>query len=88
MPLMEMDDMTCAELVELVTEYLEDTLAPGEPERIRRHLLECDGCAAHVAQMRAVLRVAGTLAPEELSPAAGQQLTAVFRSWADERPAR
>jgi anti-sigma factor RsiW len=83
---MQMDDMACAELVELVTEYLEGTLPPGEHERIRRHLLECDGCAAHVEQVRAVLRVAGALAPEELSDTAGRQLMVMFRSWADERP--
>jgi anti-sigma factor RsiW len=82
---MEMDDMTCAELVELVTEYLEDSLSAGKQERIRRHLLECDGCAAHLEQMRAVVHVAGALDPEELSEPAEQQLMAVFRSWADER---
>jgi anti-sigma factor RsiW len=83
-----MDDMTCAELVELVTEYLEGTLPAAERERIRLHLLACDGCRAHIAQLRAVLRVAGALAPEELSESAGRQLVTVFRSWADERSGR
>jgi hypothetical protein len=38
-----MDDMSCAELVELVTEYFEDRLPAAEGERIREHLLLCDG---------------------------------------------
>jgi hypothetical protein len=38
-----MDDMSCAELVELVTEYFEDRLPAAERERIREHLLLCDG---------------------------------------------
>jgi anti-sigma factor RsiW len=82
-----MSEMACAELVELVTEYLEDTLTAAERERIRRHLLGCDGCRAHLAQMRAALRVAGTLPPERLSETAEERLVAVFRSWARERPA-
>jgi anti-sigma factor RsiW len=81
-----MDDMTCAELVELVTEYFEDQLAAAERERIREHLLLCDGCSAHVEQVRAVLRVAGTLPREGLSAGAEAQLLDVFRSWARDRP--
>jgi hypothetical protein len=81
-----MDDMSCAELVELVTEYFEDRLPAAERERIREHLLLCDGCSAHVEQVRAVLRVAGTLPPEGLSARAEAQLVDVFRSWATGRP--
>jgi hypothetical protein len=81
-----MDDMSCAELVELVTEYFEDRLPVAERERIREHLLLCDGCSAHVEQVRAVLRVAGTLPPEGLSARAEAQLVDVFRSWAAGRP--
>jgi anti-sigma factor RsiW len=80
-----MSDMTCAELVELVSEYLGDRLSAGERERIRLHLLECDGCRAHLEQMRAALHVAGTLPPEGLSEPAEERLVAMFRSWADER---
>ncbi len=83
-----MDDMSCSELVELVTEYFEDQLSDAERERIRRHLLACDGCQAHVEQMRAVVRVAGALPREGLSETAERQLLGVFRSWANERPGR
>jgi anti-sigma factor RsiW len=81
-----MDDMSCAELVELVTEYFEDRLSAAERERIREHLLLCDGCEAHVEQVRAVVRVAGTLPPEGLSAGAEAELVDVFRSWAKDRP--
>jgi anti-sigma factor RsiW len=80
-----MQDMSCAELVELVTEYFEDQLPDAERERIREHLLLCDGCHAHVEQVRAVLRVAGTLPPEGLSARAEARLVDVFRSWAEDR---
>jgi anti-sigma factor RsiW len=58
-----MEDMSCAELVELVTEYFEDQLPAAERERIREHLLLCDGCHAHVEQVRAVLRGSLLVAP-------------------------
>jgi anti-sigma factor RsiW len=58
-----MEDMSCAELVELVTDYFEDQLPAAERERIREHLLLCDGCHAHVEQVRAVLRGSLLVAP-------------------------
>jgi anti-sigma factor RsiW len=73
------DDIACAELVELATEYLEDALPAAERERIERHLRECDGCEAHLRQLRAALRIAGALPPEELSAGA---LEAILRAWA------
>ena len=38
-------DLTCAEVVELVTEYLEGGLRPDERERFEEHLGVCDLCA-------------------------------------------
>ena len=38
-------DLTCAEVVELVTEYLEGGLSPDERERFEEHLGVCDLCA-------------------------------------------
>jgi anti-sigma factor RsiW len=79
------DDITCEELVELVTEYLEGALTPAARERIELHLAGCDGCSAHLEQVRAVLRVAGALPPERLSDGAEDELVATFLSWANER---
>ena len=46
------EDQACNELIELVTEYLEGSLPVSEVERIEGHLAICDGCEAHVGQMR------------------------------------
>ena len=56
-------DLTCRELVELVTDYLEDALPAHERARFEAHLDECDACAAYVEQMRttvALTQAAGT----------------------------
>ncbi|HEX2086073.1 MAG TPA: zf-HC2 domain-containing protein [Solirubrobacteraceae bacterium] len=47
--------MTCRELVELVTEYLEDALPAGRRVRFEEHVAECEGCRAYLAQIRAVV---------------------------------
>jgi anti-sigma factor RsiW len=49
--------MTCQELVELVTDYLEDALTPEERERFEAHLDDCPGCRAYVEQMRVTIRL-------------------------------
>jgi len=74
-------EMTCQELVELVTEYLEDTLAPSERVRFDAHLSTCPGCTAYIEQMRTTIRVLGKLSEESVSEAARRELLATFRTW-------
>lgn len=74
--------MTCWNLVEAVTDYLEGAM--GEPERalIDAHLAECDGCTDYLEQMRTTIRVTGRLTEEQISPEARDALRGVFRAWA------
>jgi DcmR-like sensory protein/putative zinc finger protein len=63
-------DMTCADLVELVTVYLEGALPLSERERFEAHHRGCPGCQARVAQVRLVVSALGRLqssASEDLS---------------------
>ena len=50
-------DLTCRELVELVTDYLEGSLPAHERARLEAHLGECEACAAYVEQMRTTVRL-------------------------------
>lgn len=75
------EELSCVELVELVTDYLEGAL-PGElHERFDEHIAHCSGCRAYLEQMRATIRSTGTLAPESLSPDAESTLLDAFRDW-------
>jgi anti-sigma factor RsiW len=74
-------DLSCRELVELVTDYLEERLPPADRERFELHLVICDGCRAYLEQMRQVLRVAGRLEETSLGAAARDTLLAAFRGW-------
>jgi anti-sigma factor RsiW len=71
--------MDCEELVALATEYLEGALPESGRERVEAHLRECDGCDAHLAQLRKAIEVAGTLPPERLPEA---RIEAILRALA------
>ena len=47
--------LSCQELVELVTDYLEGALPEAERIRFDDHLGGCDGCSAYLSQMRATI---------------------------------
>ena len=75
------DDLTCRELVELVTEYLDGALSSEELERFEEHLVYCGPCATHVEQMRETIRVTGALQEKDLDPEVTDDLMAAFRGW-------
>jgi anti-sigma factor RsiW len=74
-------ELTCAELVELVTDYLEGRLSDRERRRFDEHLTTCDGCKAYVEQMRATVAVSGHVPAPELSPDVEERLLEAFRGW-------
>jgi anti-sigma factor RsiW len=74
-------DLECRELVELVTDYLEGALAPGERARFDRHLALCDGCTTYLRQLRATLRAAGRLSERSLPEGVRNRLLDAFRDW-------
>ncbi len=79
--MLQSDDLSCQELVELVTDYLEDALAPAERTRFEDHLRDCAGCQTYLEQMRHTIRLVGRLRGELLDPAVREQLLGVFRSF-------
>jgi anti-sigma factor RsiW len=74
-------ELTCAEVVELVTDYLEGRLPDGQRRRFDEHLTACDGCNAYVEQMRKTIAVSGHVPPAEVSPELQQRLLEAFRGW-------
>ena len=75
------EELTCQELVEIVSDYLEGALPEGERERFDAHLKICEGCRRYLDQMRTTIRVMGTLTEEDLDPGAKEQLVQLFREW-------
>jgi anti-sigma factor RsiW len=75
------EQLSCQELVELVTDYLEGALQPGERARFEAHIKPCDGCRAYLHQIRTTIELTGRLTPEQLEPAAEAALLSAFRDW-------
>ena len=75
------DQLSCQELVELVTDYLDDALPPAERVRFDAHIAGCDGCTGYLEQIRLTIASTGRLAPEQLAPEAEAALLEAFRDW-------
>ena len=75
------DDMPCQELVELVTDYLEDRLPGATRLRFEAHLAQCSGCRTYLQQMRQTIQALGRLPTESIEPEARDQLLETFRDW-------
>jgi anti-sigma factor RsiW len=75
------DELTCQELVEIVSDYLEGALPPNERERFEAHLEICEGCRRYLDQMRTTILLAGRLNEKALDPGAKDQLVQLFREW-------
>ena len=76
----DVEHVTCRELVEILTDYLENALDPAERAEIERHLVICRGCANYVEQMRSTLDLLGRIADEPSEPQS-ERLLAMFRAW-------
>lgn len=74
-------ELSCAELVELLSDYLDERLPPSERARFRAHLAQCPHCVEYLEQMRATLRLASRLRADELPASVRAGLLAAFRGW-------
>jgi len=74
-------ELTCRELVELVTDYLEGALPRRERRRFERHIARCDGCTTYLEQMRVTIAMLGELTEDAVDPQAREELLAAFRDW-------
>jgi anti-sigma factor RsiW len=73
--------LSCREMVELVTAYLEGALSLGDRMRFENHLTACDGCTMYLEQMQRTIDLTGTLRVDDVSPEALAKLMHVFRDW-------
>src|SRR5262245_26976107 len=74
-------EMTCRELVELVTDYLEGALPADVRRRFDEHFASCPFCRIYLDQIRETIRAAGRLPDESISSEAFDALLAHFRRW-------
>ena len=73
------DELACHDLVERVTDYLENALPPPERARLEAHLSRCPGCHGYLEQMRQTIAVLGRLHLDFIEPPMRNRLAQAFR---------
>ena len=79
--MIDTEGLSCQELVELVTDYLEGALDERDVRAFERHLEHCDGCTEYLEQLRTTIRLTGTLTLDDLSTEVEATLLQAFRDW-------
>jgi anti-sigma factor RsiW len=74
-------EISCQELVNAITAYVEGTLPAAERARFDEHLSGCAHCRTYLEQMRDTIAALGTLREQELSPETRAGLLEAFRGW-------
>ena len=59
--------VSCQELVELLTEYLESALPKRKQKAVAAHLDHCGNCAAYLDQLRTTIELTGQLREEDVA---------------------
>ena len=73
--------ITCREVVELLSDYLDGELPEPERLRVAGHLAGCDGCTMVLDELRETVRLTGMLTVEHLSDRQRTILLEAFRGW-------
>jgi anti-sigma factor RsiW len=73
--------MTCRQVVQLLTDYLDGALTAADRARVEDHLAGCAACTAFLAQLRVTGRVVAGLAALEVPAPLRTELLAAFRGW-------
>jgi anti-sigma factor RsiW len=72
------NEMTCQEFVELVTDLIEGQLAEAKRVEAEAHLGGCDGCETYLQQIRQTIAGLRTLAASDDFPRTREQALAAF----------
>ena len=75
------EHISCQEVVELVTDYLEGALSPEDTASFEHHLALCEGCVFYVEQIRLTIAAVGMIGEDDVPPAIRDDLAAAFRDF-------
>lgn len=78
--------ITCLQVVEVITDYLEGALDPELRSEFEAHLALCPGCDEYLAQMRQTIRALGHVPVETLPSDAQSELVTTFRDLFPAKP--
>jgi len=73
--------LTCQEVIELLSSYIEGGLTADDRRRVDEHLALCDGCTTYLEQMRETIRLSGMVTEEQVPEDEKAALLTAFRDW-------
>jgi anti-sigma factor RsiW len=74
-------ELTCRELVEVITDYLEGALPPLQHARFEAHLRECPLCCAYVADLQILIQQIGATRESLADTVDRARLLELFQHW-------
>ena len=74
-------DISCREVVELLSAFIDGELPLPLRARVETHLAGCDGCTMVLEELRQTIRLTGELSEDRLTDAQRATLLAAFRGW-------
>jgi predicted anti-sigma-YlaC factor YlaD len=75
------NQLNCQEVVELVTDYLEQALLPEMKAQFEEHIAECPGCDTYLEQIQQTIMMLRKLTEQQMFPKTKQELVEIFRNW-------
>ncbi len=75
------NNLTCKEVVEIITEYLEGSMPAKERLRFEAHLQTCSGCQTYLEQMRQTIQALGRITDDPIPPETQKSLLEAFQDW-------
>ncbi|HXZ04804.1 MAG TPA: zf-HC2 domain-containing protein [Ktedonobacteraceae bacterium] len=74
-------ELSCQEVVELVTDYLEQALLPEKQAQFEEHIANCPGCNTFLEQVQQTIMMLRKLSEQQAFPETKQDLLEIFRNW-------
>jgi anti-sigma factor RsiW len=73
--------LTCHDVIELLSNYIDGVLTADERRRVDEHLALCDGCTTYLEQMRESIRLSGMVSEDQVPESERAALLDAFRDW-------
>jgi anti-sigma factor (TIGR02949 family) len=73
-------EISCQEVVEVITDYLEGKMSPDEVAIFEAHLALCEGCQWYLDQMRITIDTVGRIEDEAVPTELRDTVLAAFRT--------
>ena len=75
------DHISCQQVVDLVTEYLEGAMTVDDRSLFEQHVNFCDGCVWYVDQIKTAVATVGRVHEDDLPVEMRERLLIAFRDW-------